>query len=295
VVISDEEIALACASHKGAAWHLAPIAAWLERLGFEERHLQCGAHPPADATELARLQREGREPSALHNNCSGKHCAMLALAQSLGADPKSYLHGSQPTQQHIRACVETVAGHGRPSRLSWGVDGCSAPTPAMPLQRLAASYARLAAAEAPTPEATPFAALPAAPTVDTPPLDRMANDMARVFRAMRTHAELVGGTGILDTVLMRSLEHTVAKRGADGVYAMAFTHTDHGPLGLALKIEDGSNDARDTAVLAVLEQFGRLNPASRFALAPFIRPRRLNARGLVVGHYEAELELQWNQ
>ncbi len=292
----SEEIAIAAASHKGAPWQVSVIEAWLGRLGLEPRALLCGTHPPADDGERARLAAAGCEPGPLHHNCSGKHCAMLGLALSLGQDPRTYLRGDQAAQRRIRAVVETVAGGGRRAPLAWSVDGCSAPTPAMPLSRLAASFARLAAAGAGERVANGWA-LPADGPADSEPLAAEALDgaMAKVFDAMRTHAELVAGPGLLDTALMRSVEHLVAKRGAEGVEGLAIARSAEGPIGVAVKIEDGNGEARDTAILAILEQLRLLNPASRVALAPFIRMRRQNARGLVVGHYEPELDLSWTR
>lgn len=290
--VPAERIALAAASHKGAAWQTGPLTAWLESLGLGESALQCGAHPPSDPTELGRLTAAGLDPGPLHHNCSGKHCAMLALTLAIAEDPRHYLRAGLPTQRRIRAAVETVAGGGRPTPLAWAVDGCSAPTPAMPLSRLAGAFARLAAAGG-----GEVAALPVDLPVpdDTPPAPALTDALARVFGAMRTHAELVAGPQLLDTALMRSVEHLVAKRGADGVEGIALARSPEGPIGIAVKIEDGHGDARDVAVLAILEQLGVLNPASRVALAPFIRMRRQNARGLVVGHYEPEFDLQWTR
>jgi L-asparaginase II len=286
--VDDAELALAAASHKGAAWQTEPIRRWLERLGLQEDALQCGAHPPSDPSEAARLRDAGLEPGNLHHNCSGKHCAMLAVARKLGADPRHYLRAGLPTQTLVRRAVETVAGRGRPVRVAWAVDGCSAPTPALPLGRLAGAWASLAAAGAGEAIFDPDVAEP-----DGLSLDVLSAGLTRIFAVMREHAELVAGPGILDTAAMRAIQHIVCKRGADGVYGMAIARSAWGPLGVALKIEDGSSEARDPAVMAVLEALGLLNPASRVALAPYIRPRRINARGLVVGHLEPELEPAW--
>lgn len=276
--ITSSEIALACASHEGADAHTIQIGAWLERLGLAVSALQCGAHLPGDQDAQAMLLREGRGPSALHNNCSGKHTGMLAASLALGADVRHYLHARHPVQRLVK---DTLVKHlGRD--LVWGVDGCSAPTPVLELTALATLYARLLAA--------------ASGHVDDDALGITA-------RAMLEHPELVGGRGVIDTRLMRSVgplgssaavatvapRALLAKRGADGIYTGAYLHPERGPLGFALKVEDGSDSARAPAVLAVLERLGALTPPTRVALADLIRPERKNHRGLLVGHLEVDL------
>jgi L-asparaginase II len=268
--LSPPELALACASHAGGAWATEPIAAWLARLGLGPDDLCCGAHPPSDKAAIEALGAS--PPSPLHHNCSGKHCGMLALARLLGAPTRDYLRLAHPVQRAIRAEVERLVG---PAEIAWAVDGCSAPTPAMQLQALALGYARFSEAASLTPD-----------------LER--SPLLAIWRAMRDHAELVAGPGLLDTAVMRAVVDVVVKRGADGVEGGALISRAHGPLGFALKVEDGSNEARDVALVALLDLLGALNPAARHALAAFVRPPRKNARGLVVGHLTPHLELNWS-
>ncbi len=272
--LSSVELALACASHAGGAWATEPIAAWLGRLGLGSDDLGCGSHPPSDRAALEVLSVRGDAPSPLHHNCSGKHCGMLALTRLLDADPRHYLKLAHPVQKAVRAEVERLAS---PTEVLWAVDGCSAPTPAMPLSALAQAYAQFASAAQ------------AKDVADTEIVARQ-----RIWHAMRDHAELVAGPGLLDTAVMRAVLGVLVKRGADGVEGGALLSRAHGPLGFALKVEDGSNEARDVALMALLELLGALNPAARHALAPFTRPPRRNARGLVVGHLTPQLELTWS-
>lgn len=277
--ITSSELALACASHEGALAHTTQVEAWLARLGLTEAALQCGVHPPGDQEALATLVREGRTATAVHNNCSGKHTGMLAAALALDADPRTYLHARHPVQLLIRDFLHQQLPSLAP--LNWGVDGCSAPTPVLPLSALATLYARLMAA-----------AIGGHGVED--------KNLATTAQAMLEYPELIGGRGVIDTRIMRSIgarvsaagpHALIAKRGADGVYAMAYHHPERGPLGIALKVEDGSGEARAPAVLAVLDRLGAVSPASRVALADLIRPERKNHRGLLIGHFEVDLDL----
>ncbi|WP_200852441.1 asparaginase, partial [Klebsiella pneumoniae] len=111
--------------------------------------------------------------------------------------------------------------------------------------------------------------------------------LRKVQQIMRRHPELVAGPGSIDTLLMERLP-VVAKRGADGYYGLALLESPHGPLGSALKVEDGSAQAREVAVVALLRLLGS-DPGP----TPWDQPERRNYRGLQVGYLKAHLELTW--
>ena len=267
--LSAEEIALATASHDGTPRHVAVAAGFLEKLGLGPAHLACGTHPPFSRAARQALKEAGQEPTPLHHNCSGKHAGMLAAALALGASPEGYEHPEHPVQQEIRRILTALTGL---EEIPHATDGCSVPTFALPLTRAARLMAQLAAPEA------------------APPAYR--EGLERVFQAMRRHPDLVAGEGALDTVLMQALPGVVAKRGADGYYGLALRDTPHGPLGVALKVEDGQNAARAPVVARLLEALG-VEGADGEALTAFRRPVLKNHRGLEVGRLEAELNLAW--
>ena len=139
--VSDEELALACASHGGEPMHVERVAAWLARLGLQESDLACGPHPPLNAAAAAMLA-EGRRPTRLHNNCSGKHTGMLAACLHQGWPTAGYARPDHPLQRAIARELADLAGL---SELAApGTDGCSLPAFAMPLRALALAAARLA-------------------------------------------------------------------------------------------------------------------------------------------------------
>ncbi len=266
--LDDAELALACASHEGTPDHVSRVAAWLSHIGLTPEDLRCGGHAPMDPASRDALAQSGAKVTNLHNNCSGKHTAMLMAARCLDASLETYLKPSHPLQQAIRALIIELCGS---RHLEDAVDGCSAPTFGMGLHRLARMFAQLA---------EPASA----------PAHHRAG-LTRVSAAMRAHPELVAGGGVLDTVLMRSVDGLVAKRGADGCYAMAVTAGDGKRYGVALKVADGNSDARAVAVLRTLEDLGVV-ARDAYELAAFRRMRRINCRGTVVGHVEARFSLQ---
>ncbi|MCU0900413.1 MAG: asparaginase [Cypionkella sp.] len=254
--LAPRHLALSCASHQGAALHVAETARWLAGLGLGEADLRCGAHEPYDRTERDRLIRAGESPCQLHNNCSGKHCGFVTMTRHMGAGPE-YVELDHPLQRAIRQVTEevtqeTVAGH--------GVDGCSAPNFAHSLAGLARAMQAFAAAR------------------DTGSARQKA--MARLREAMAQHPELVAGEGRACTELMRAMGGTVAiKTGAEAVFVAMIPQLG---LGLALKIVDGATRASEAAVVALLARIGVLDAAHPLAQKRLPGTQR-NWRGLETG------------
>ncbi len=261
--ITEEEVALATASHDGTPRHVEVAARFLGKLGLGPERLVCGVHPPLSKEARQALERVGEGPTPLHHNCSGKHAGMLAAALALGAPPEGYERPEHPVQLLNQRTLAELSG----AEPLHATDGCSVPTFALPLARAARAFYLLARPEA-------------APAPYREPL-------RRVGEAMRRHPDLVAGPGSIDTLLMERLP-LLAKRGADGYYGLALLESPMGPLGAALKVEDGASQAREVAVVALLRLLG-LEPGP----TPWDRPEVRNHRGLVVGHWEAHLELAW--
>ncbi|MFQ5985711.1 MAG: asparaginase, partial [Alphaproteobacteria bacterium] len=181
--LSDVELALACASHNGEPRQVETVKAWLERLHLTEDDLECGPHAPLNATAAEALVRDGRNPTRLHNNCSGKHAGYLTLARHLGVPPRGYSRPDHPVQRVVtRTLAEMADVDAEPVPVA--VDGCGVPTLGLPLARLAAAMARLAAAH------------------DLSPARAAAAE--RVFEAMGREAAMVAGRGRFCTAVIRA-------------------------------------------------------------------------------------------
>src|SRR5579863_3250119 len=130
---TDAELALAAGSHSGEPMHVEAAQSMLSKIGLDENALACGPHPPIHEPSAEALVLAGRLPSRLHNNCSGKHASILALAVHIGASPEGYLSPTHPAQQRIlRGCAEML---GIPlASMVVGVDGCGIPVVAVPLK-----------------------------------------------------------------------------------------------------------------------------------------------------------------
>ena len=253
--LTDRHLALACASHQGAAIHTGMVAEWLAAQGMAEPDLRCGAHWPDDRAAANALIRAGEKPCQVHNNCSGKHAGFLTLVRHLGAGPE-YVEVDHPVQAAVRAAFEEVTGETSPGH---GIDGCSAPNFACTVEGLARAMARFATARE---------------------TDGRGRAMVRLRQAMMVHPELVAGEGRACTELMRAMDGRAAiKTGAEGVFVAIVP--DRG-LGIAVKIADGATRAAELAIAALLVRAGVLerdHPVTRKRLDAVLS----NWRGIEVG------------
>ncbi len=274
---TDREVALACASHNGEPIHTELAASMLEKIGLGPEALKCGVHEPYSAEAARALRERGEAPNALHNNCSGKHTGMLALAVHLGAPTETYNKPEHPVQLAIGKAVAQFADV-PVEDLAVAVDGCAVPVFGMTVKAMALAYARLVSPPLSFDEAT-----------------RRACE--RIVRVMSAYPELIGGASErLDTEIMRAApRRLISKVGAEGVYTAGINPCEEWPrgLGLALKIEDGDDRrARPTVVVESLRQLGVLKDESLEAVAPYAFFPVLNRPGDVVGEIRAEFELK---
>ncbi|HEX9961561.1 MAG TPA: asparaginase, partial [Pyrinomonadaceae bacterium] len=138
----ETEIALACGSHSGEKYHVETSRKMLERIGLGEADLRCGTHPPFDEKRAEEILRDGEKLTRLHNNCSGKHAAMLAVAKHTGADLLTYEQQENPVQREILKVVSKFTGV-REEEIKLGIDGCAAPNFAVPIRAMAKAFVRL--------------------------------------------------------------------------------------------------------------------------------------------------------
>ncbi len=266
---SEEEIALACASHSGESRHVRIAQVMLERIGLTESYLRCGTHLPFYEKEAERMMRAGEYPNQLHNNCSGKHAAMLAVAKHIDADLASYEVFDHPVQQAILSAVAEFAEVPE-SEIAPAVDGCAAPNFALPVHAMARSFLNLIS----PPESFDDASRSAA---------------NRIVSAMTKFPELIGGSERLDTMLMQAADgKIISKVGADGVWLCGVLPSEQWPtgLGIALKIEDGDDKrARPVVAAEILRQFALLPSDDLPDLSPMpIKNRRGDVVGKIASH-----------
>jgi L-asparaginase II len=213
----------------------------LAAAGRSEADLECGGHPPSNSAAAEALIRAGEHWGRIHDNCSGKHSGFICLACGLGADPKGYVKPDHPAQREISAALAEVTGArlGDPA-----VDGCSIPAYAIPLDRLALGFAKMATGQGLAPSRAAAA--------------------RRLIDAVTAEPFYVAGTGRFDTEVIAAFgERVFVKGGAEGVICAALPELG---LGIAIKADDGAGRATEPLLSAVIAALLPLNDTERAAL-----------------------------
>jgi L-asparaginase II len=256
--LTQEEIALACASHSGEPRHAETALAMLRKCGRDVDTLECGIHWPLGPEAARGLAASGARPSALHNNCSGKHAGFICLSCASGVETSGYVKAEHFVQRQIKSVIEDMTG----ARLGAGaIDGCAIPTYAVPLKALAHGFARFGSGTGLSPARAAAA--------------------KRIREAAAAHPAFIAGAGRFDTLAMKALgARAFLKTGAEGVYCASFPELG---LGAAIKCQDGAGRAAETAMAAIIARFLTLSDQERSELAPLLEPILRNWNGETTG------------
>lgn len=267
--LSDADLALICSSHNGEPQHTGRVLAILKRASISVDALQCGTHIPLARYVYEKLIKEGKELTSLYHNCSGKHAGMLITAKHMGETLEDYYKPEHPVQQRILKIISEIFDY-EINKIKIGIDGCGVPVHALPLERLAYAFARLA----------------------NPEIFRPERIMAckRITEAMMNYPEMVGGTGRFCTDFMRvSQGGQFGKLGAESVYLVGDIKSG---IGIAIKIEDGNTRALYPVVLEVLKQLDLLKKEQIEQLTSYYMPKLKNTRNEEIGKIVTSFKLQ---
>jgi L-asparaginase II len=275
LALNDDELAIACASHNGEPEHARIAAGMLAKAGVDEGVLECGAHWPYSEAAVRELAAQGRSPTALNNNCSGKHAGFVCLACALmgwndsGLDLRQYVKGyvkpEHPVMREVTDALQSTTGFDL-ANSPRGTDGCSIPTYGIPLRHLARAFARFGSGAG------------------------LREGQARAARRLRAAVAkspfMVGGTDRFDTLVMQRFgERVFCKVGAEGVYCAALP--DRG-LGVAIKISDGNNARAAEVVMAtVIESLVARDGDEQAFIRRYSDVRLKNWNGIEVGSLQA--------
>ncbi len=260
--LTPAELAAMSGSLNGQDFQVNAIKSILCKIGLDERSLQCGVHRPSHRPTAKKLQEEGKKPSLLHNNCTGKHSAMLTLCVHHGWQLNNYTSKEHPVQQLILKTVSSMTNT-PVEEIGIGIDGCGVPVFFLPLKNLARSYAKLT----------------------------YTSDQAtqQLMDAILSHPEMIAGDERVCTDIMRALGKKVfAKTGAEGGYAMSLMEKG---WGIAIKIEDGNNRAMNPVVIESLKQLKIVTEKEEDKLKTYHHPVIKNNRKEIVGSIETQFTL----
>ena len=254
-----ELVAVMCASHNGEPLHVRTVRRLLRSGGLSERHLGC----PPDLPMAPDARRDVARPRRIYHNCSGKHAGMLLASDRTGLDLDTYLLPSHPLQREVVRAVRRATD----ADPLIGVDGCGAPVHGLPLRGMATLFARLSGPEY---------------------LGRLDEPAATAVEAMRAEPYLVAGRGRSDTLIMETVPGVICKVGAEGLHCAAVLGEG---IGVAVRIDDGSDRAAAPALVKTLELLGVLDEGQLERLAPVAAPPVLGG-GRPVGALEAGFRLR---
>ena len=279
--LTEEELAIMCASHAGTDRHVEVLKSIHNKVGLHEGNLQCGTQwPEKETAEAMRLR--GEEPTPFRHNCSGKHTGMLAAAKQRDLSLNDYLEPEHPVQRSIHKALAEMSG--TPTReLILGIDGCSAPVYALQLCNFASAVARLC---------------------EPDNLGAEREEACRKITAAMIHNPfMVAGPHRLDTALMEVMQgKVISKAGAEGYQIIGIMpgalHSRSRGIGIAFKFADGDPSRRATHSLttALMKAFGFEKEMASEAFSEFSDPVLRNWRGLDVGEIRVmrKIRVRWN-
>lgn len=256
----NRELALSCASHSGEDAHVELAASMLARAGHDLGSLECGAHWSLDQKALIGQARSIEKPTALHNNCSGKHSGFICACSHNGMKTKGYVNAEHPLQREIRATMESLTGVAI-AEDSCGIDGCSIPAYAVPLKSLAHGFAKMATGQGLEPV--------------------RAQASRRLIEACMAEPFYVAGSGRTCTKLMEIAPGKIfAKTGAEGVFIGILPEQG---LAIAVKCEDGTTRAAEAMIAALLARHFDKDSMEKRALDAMANRSMRNWNGIHVG------------
>ncbi len=236
---SQDEIAVMCGSHSGEDMHVQRIESILKKIGLDESNLQCGIQRPFHKPTAQRLMQANERISQLRNACSGKHSCMLAITRHKDWDLGNYIDLTHPVQQLMLNTVAQMTEYPA-SQIATGLDTCGVPVFAVPLKNMALGYANLTNLEKYS--------------------GSRQDGIQEIQKAMGNFPELIAGTGRFTTDLLKATDKKfVAKDGAEASFGIGVIPEG---IGIAVKIEDGSERALPQVVMQILMELGSIDEST---------------------------------
>lgn len=265
---TEPELAVMCGSHNAESFHLETVRSILHKIGLSEQHLGCGAQYPSSKRDANALVQTGTKPTAIHNNCSGKHAGMLAICQLLGYDTQNYLDPHHPIQQLILNYVAEMY-EWPASKMVCALDGCTAPIYSIPVYHQALCFKNLV-------DPIQFS-------------EKRQKACKTVLDAISKYPEMVAGTHRYCTDMMKeTAPKIIGKTGAEGIFCMSFLDQKYG---VCIKIDDGKMLPQYNVAQAILEASGLLSIEQETKLHHYCTSELKNFNQLITGEIRSKTEL----
>jgi len=269
---NNKEIAVMCASHNGEKKHIKTVRSILDKIDVTEDKLRCGVHDPYFKKAAHKLYLSGNKPTEIHNNCSGKHAALLSLCKYNNWDLDNYLDKNHPVQQLMLKTISEIT-ETKKEDVILGEDGCGVVVFGLSIKKMALGYAKLANPDY---------------------LSEKYKDAAkRVTKSINDHPDMIAGTKRFNTDLIEAMgDKVTGKMGAEGVFCLGLY--DNGP-GICIKVEDGNSRAIPPAIMEVLNELRYLSEDNVKNLKKYIKPEVKNHHKNKVGYIEQIISLKGSE
>ena len=264
--LNSKMIALSCASHRGEQYHLKELEKWIKKIKINNKTLQCGAHYPLNTKSMEKLLKSNKKPNQLHNNCAGKHLAMLSSCLIKKYNIKNYLEFNHPHQKNIRNIFEKFSGK-KINAKNYGIDGCSAPQYSFKIENISKLLINLIKSY-------------------KNKFDNNSETKILIDSVLK-YPDYIGGTDSLDSRLMNISKSIFCKGGAEGVFL--FIDLKKEICGV-IKVADGNERAIPSLIYYLFKKYKIMNQKQLKALNELYKFKLLNHAGIEIGSIETKAQ-----
>jgi len=257
--LNSKIVALACSSHRGENFHLKELKNWLRLIGMNKNILKCGIHNPLDMKANEQLLRANKKINELHNNCAGKHLAMITSCIINNYSTKNYLKLNHPHQLNIRRIFEKFSSN-KISIKNYGIDGCSAPQYSFKMKDISEMLINL--------------------VKSYNSLFEYSEEVKCLINSIIKYPKYIGGTDSLDSIIMGLSDKIFCKGGAEGVFLFADLKKEI--IGV-IKVVDGNERAIPAVLYKLFNKFKIMNNKQLKEFSKFYKFKLVNHAKIIIG------------
>ena len=264
--LNSKQIALASSSHRGESYHIKELQSWIKKIKINKYNLKCGIHNPLNLRASEKLFRENKKSNQLHNNCAGKHLAMITSCKMNKYNIHEYLDFHHPHQKEIRKIFEKFSNK-KITKKNYGVDGCSAPQYSFKILDIANMLINLIKSY-------------------NQKFD-YSDEVKQIIKSVISNPYYIGGTDSLDSRIMTiSNKNIFCKGGAEGV--LLFADLKKGISGV-IKVVDGNERAIPAVTYNIFKKFKIMNVKELNYFKKFYNFKLINHAKIIVGSIDAKV------